>query len=368
MSCEEENSVAVGPEISGRNVGTTRPDRIREVRHRVLQQRWSTATSREALRIDTGRVDGRCSGPFRHVSFATEREVVAMNTAETRKVLVGVDGSDASIEALKWAATLAEHLGIGVTAAVAWRNIPKVVHPATGTPERPPDDIEHQLDALLHEAADSAEIENLEYLTLRGPAADALEEASRRPDVALLVVGTRGLGPITGLMLGSVSRKLLFSVKRPLVVVPQAQGPKDFDHVVVGLDGSPVSEAVAAWTATLCSGLGAAATVVRCIDPGAEHSVERLDEMMTVSHLSFDKDHCAVFRGLDVPYEPVVTNGDARICLIETAIRNHAGLIIVGQHGSGQFAGLGGTASYLVRHSPLPLAIIPMASRLEASA
>ncbi|MEA1901989.1 MAG: universal stress protein [Actinomycetota bacterium] len=131
------------------------------------------------------------------------------------------------------------------------------------------------------------------------------------------------------------------------------------DQVVVGLDDSAISERVAAWSAKLCKALGAAATILHCIDPGAEHSVERLDEITTRSQLSFEKESCAVFRGLKVDHQPVVENGDPRICLIETAERQEAGLIVVGQRGSGQFSGLGGTASYLVRHSPLPLAVIP---------
>jgi nucleotide-binding universal stress UspA family protein len=35
---------------------------------------------------------------------------------------------------------------------------------------------------------------------------------------------------------------------------------------------------------------------------------------------------------------------------------------VVGRRGEGQFRGLGGTASYLVRHSPMPLAVTPDSS------
>ena len=282
-----------------------------------------------------------------------------MKVSETKTILVGVDGSRSSIEALKWAAILAESLGTGVTAAMAWRYLDESERSAASIPERPPDDIDRQLVEELHKAVDVAGLHDVECLPLRGPAHDALQKATTDPNIMMLVVGTRGLGPIAGLLLGSVSRKLLFSVTCPLVLVPRQGIDTKMDHVVVGLDGSAVSEAVAAFSATLCSGLGAAATVVRCIDAGAEHSSERIDEIMTVSQLTFERDNCAVFRGLGIPHEPVVKNGDPRICLIAAAERERAGLIIIGQHGTGQFAGLGGTASYLVRHSPLPLAIIP---------
>jgi nucleotide-binding universal stress UspA family protein len=65
------------------------------------------------------------------------------------------------------------------------------------------------------------------------------------------------------------------------------------------------------------------------------------------------------FRELGVEYGVVVAHCDPRVALLETAERDEAELIVVGRLGEGQFRGLGGTASYLVRHSPIPLAVIP---------
>jgi nucleotide-binding universal stress UspA family protein len=64
------------------------------------------------------------------------------------------------------------------------------------------------------------------------------------------------------------------------------------------------------------------------------------------------------FRDLGVEYGVVVAHCDPRVALLETAASNEADLIVVGRRGEGQFRGLGGTASYLVRHSPMPLAVI----------
>lgn len=175
----------------------------------------------------------------------------------------------------------------------------------------------------------------------------------------MLVLGTRGLGPIAGLMLGSVSRKLLFGGTQPLVLVPQLGALVPLNRVLVGLDGSPISESVADWSARLCTDLGMSATILRCIDPGAELSPGRYDEIMTRSQLELDLEWCDPFRRLRVDHRSIVDTGDPRACLIETARRDEAGLIVIGLRGSGQFAGLGGTASYLVRHSTLPVAVIP---------
>lgn len=58
----------------------------------------------------------------------------------------------------------------------------------------------------------------------------------------------------------------------------------------------------------------------------------------------------------------VVAHCDPRVALLETAASNEADLTVVGRRGEGQFRGLGGTASYLVRHSPIPLAVTPDSS------
>jgi nucleotide-binding universal stress UspA family protein len=60
-----------------------------------------------------------------------------------------------------------------------------------------------------------------------------------------------------------------------------------------------------------------------------------------------------------VACDVVITHSDPRSALIDIAASAHAGLIVVGRRGEGQFRGLGGTTSYLVRHSPIPLAVIP---------
>jgi len=291
-----------------------------------------------------------------------------MSALENTTILVGVDGSQGSIEALAWAGMVAEDLGTRVTAAMVWRDRLASDRPYSDIPERPPDNIDHQLIEQLEKAVEAAGLDDVGYLPLRGSTHEALIEASARDDVALVVVGTRGLGPIAGLLLGSVSRKLLFATTCPLVLVPRGTGLMRIQSVVVGIDGSPVSEAAAVWSAMLCANLKASATVVHCLDTGAEHSSDRLDEIMTEAQLRFEKAHCAVFRGLEVPHESVVENGDPRLCLIKIATTEMAGLIIIGQHGEGQVSGLGGTASYLVRHSPLPLTIIPGPTDIESAA
>ena len=66
-----------------------------------------------------------------------------------------------------------------------------------------------------------------------------------------------------------------------------------------------------------------------------------------------------LFRAHGVDYSIAVAHCDPRVALLETATNDLADLIVVGRRGEGHFRGLGGTASYLARHSPIPLAVIP---------
>jgi len=281
-----------------------------------------------------------------------------MDTFGPETILVGVDRSQNSIEALVWARALGARLGLGVTAAMVWQHL-AWDFPGAGKSDPSADDMDEMVVRDLESIIEEAGLENVQCRALRGPTHQALQQASTRPEVKMLVLGTRGLGPIAGLMLGSVSRKLLFGGTQPLVLVPQLEAHVPLDGVVVGLDGSPISESVAAWSARLCSDLGASATILRCIDPGAELPPGLFDEIMTRSQLELDLEWCGPFRDLGVDHRSIIESGDPRACLIETARVEKAGLIVIGLRGSGQFSGLGGTASYLVRHSTLPVAVIP---------
>jgi nucleotide-binding universal stress UspA family protein len=140
-------------------------------------------------------------------------------------VVVGVDGSAESIEALRWAATYAAATGASISAVHAWH------YPAAGPVPagRPPQPITDQVRAMVQETLDKAltevfgttKPENVSTKVAYGHPAMVLVNESAGAD--LLVVGHRGHGAFHGMLLGSVSIHCVTTAPCPVVVVrPQS--------------------------------------------------------------------------------------------------------------------------------------------------
>jgi nucleotide-binding universal stress UspA family protein len=137
-------------------------------------------------------------------------------------VVVGVDGSDAAQRAFLWAVEYVHKAGGTVHAVVVWHHDPVPVGPGVLPP--PSYDAEQAARTLLDDAV-AALPEQPAYLReslVQGAAAHVLIEQSRHAD--LLVVGSRGRGGFTGLLLGSVSMQCVHHAACPVVVVPREWG------------------------------------------------------------------------------------------------------------------------------------------------
>jgi nucleotide-binding universal stress UspA family protein len=133
------------------------------------------------------------------------------------KVVVGVDGSDSSVEALRLAARLASGLGARVHAVSCWH------FPEMYAGYIPPDFEAFETSAakVLAESIEKAfgpdVPETLTSELVRGPAPEKLVEAGA--GAAMLVVGRRGHGGFLGLHLGSVSSACVSHAECPVLVV-----------------------------------------------------------------------------------------------------------------------------------------------------
>lgn len=154
------------------------------------------------------------------VAAAPAGEPAAKNAPP--RIVVGVDGSPASVDALRWAAGQADLIGAAVEAVISWE------YPSTSGMEFGSLDIDwaENARAALADALDVALGEDAGRVTgtvTRGHPAEVLVAAAQGAD--LLVVGSRGHVALPGRLLGSVSEHVAARASCPVVVVRHVPDP-----------------------------------------------------------------------------------------------------------------------------------------------
>ncbi len=163
-------------------------------------------------------------------------------------IVVGVDGSPGSRQALRWAVANVDRFG-PVRPVTTWRYPWWLVpHPFPPPGIAPPGTEFQSLTEgqVERELATMGVADHAAPVVVRGHAGPALVEAGA--DANLIVVGTRGHGAALDTLLGSVSNHVVSRASVPVAVIPPTA---DVEHratrVVVGVDGSPGSVAALAW-------------------------------------------------------------------------------------------------------------------------
>jgi nucleotide-binding universal stress UspA family protein len=124
------------------------------------------------------------------------------------QILVGTDGSDGAQRAVELAAKLSRDLKASL----------KIVHVVT--PDDPPLDEDSDHASLAQRRAEALGATDVQSEALAGnDIADSIIEAAERDKADLIVVGKRGLTRLAGLLLGSVSQKLVSAAPCAVMVV-----------------------------------------------------------------------------------------------------------------------------------------------------
>lgn len=161
-----------------------------------------------------------------------------------KPIVVGYDGSEEANIALDWAAVEASGRGLPLYVVAAWTLPPVEIGISTGTAYDSQllralgDDAQHIVEAGVARALEAAPNIVADGEVCAVPPAAALVERSKT--AAAVVVGSRGRGGFTGLLLGSVSRQVAAHAQCPAIIVRHAANPESRD-IVVGVDGSPPS-------------------------------------------------------------------------------------------------------------------------------
>jgi nucleotide-binding universal stress UspA family protein len=138
------------------------------------------------------------------------------------RIVVGIDGSAESHEALEYAVRQAKLQGSSLRAVTAW-HVPATAYggpgfaPLVDVRSAFEEDAEAILDKALDALGESATGVEIERVVREGRAASVLVDEAATAD--LLVVGSRGRGGISGLLLGSVSHECALRAPCPIVIV-----------------------------------------------------------------------------------------------------------------------------------------------------
>jgi nucleotide-binding universal stress UspA family protein len=282
-------------------------------------------------------------------------------------IVVGVDGSPASRVAVDWAArdAIMRHIPLTLvhvqpSAEVAmWIDVPIPDGFWQSTARHAQQVIADAL-GVAHAAAGDRPID-VTSLTLVGNSVSNLVDLSK--DAELVVVGCRGLGVVGSRLLGSVSAGVTRHAHCPVVVVhdedPLMEHPSKAP-VVVGIDGSPVSELATKIAFDEASRRGVDLVAVHTwIDVGPAGvvtidwaSLKPIAEEALAERLAGWQE-----RYPDVTVHRVVTQDRPAHQLLKQA--ESAQLVVVGSHGRGGFAGLllGSVGSAVVEQARQPVII-----------
>jgi nucleotide-binding universal stress UspA family protein len=297
------------------------------------------------------------------------------------EILVGVDGSAASMHALDWAAAEARTRGRTLHVVCSY-TLPSFTAASLDGGYAALDDtaIQQGARAVLDEARQRAQGAGLEVVTTvaTGDAAAVLVEMSR--DASVAVVGTRGKGGFADRLLGTVSSTLPAHAYCPTVVVPlrdQRRGgvvPTDEStpvvrpvrRMIVGVDGSPQADLALRHAIEEAGAWGAELTAVAGVPVGSGSGVmawlpATIDQTQVLADvtegLNVVVDRAIADRpGLTV--KRVVLDGTGAELLTEFSTATD--LIVVGSRGRGGFAGLllGSTSQAVLHHAACPVMVV----------
>ncbi|UZN04173.1 universal stress protein [Cellulomonas sp. S1-8] len=304
------------------------------------------------------------------------------------EILVGVDGSAASLHALDWAAAEARTRGLGLRVVVAYA-LPSFTAASLDGGYAALDDetIRAGAQAVLDEALTHLGTPGVPVhgRVVTGDAAGVLVDESRR--VELAVVGTRGRGGFADRLLGTVSSALPAHGFCPTVVVPlrgadgqpladgETVDVKPVGRIVVGVDGSPPAERALraairealAWDAELYAVSGvpiASMTGALAWLPSAVDHEQVLKDMAEGLDVVVDR-AVAEYPGAQVQRH--VLDGTGAELLTEFSAATD--LVVVGSRGRGGFAGLllGSTSQAVLHHARCPVMVVTTRGDAPAS-
>jgi nucleotide-binding universal stress UspA family protein len=284
--------------------------------------------------------------------------------ATDRPVVVGVDGSDSALDAARWAAAEAQRRSapLRLVTAYPWTRDRVVGVPGLGEEFHDALQLraEHDMTAAVAAVEGVAPGRSVDRAIVIGYPINVLAEEAQQAQ--LLVLGSRGLGGLSGLLAGSVAVALAAKAAAPVVVVrgeqPAASGP-----VVVGVDDSANSDAAIGFAFEAAAARGAPLVAVHAwlehvTDAEAAAMVDWAPLAAYQQTIVANRIAAWTEKYPDVPVTTVLDHDAPARTLVEQS--TGAQLLVVGSRGRANLAGLllGSVSHAMVQRAHCPVAVV----------
>ena len=284
-----------------------------------------------------------------------------------KRIVVGLDGSDESRSALRWAVAETAIWDAELDVVHAW-DFPFVIVPPPINLTYPADidALERSAGTLLDAEVEAVRVHTgprprqVEKIIVRDTATRALLETAKGAD--LLVVGSRGHGGFTGLLLGSVSTQCVHHAPCPVAVVRESVDSSTHTRIVVGVDGSACGHEALTWAIAEAAArqqpLVALAAWSWLDQPGKFDPDYSEKDVTAMAQAAVDRALGEVRGDSDIDIEIRPVNDLPARALIEAS--SEAGLLVVGSRGLGGFQGLllGSVSNNAVHHAHCPVVVV----------
>ncbi|MEO8265600.1 MAG: universal stress protein [Ilumatobacteraceae bacterium] len=285
------------------------------------------------------------------------------------KIIVGIDGSDSSFDALRWAAYEARRHAVGIRliacyTAPTYGGLDGAVYPSSVDIDVLKEEAEADIRKAMGIVAVIDPAVVVDGITLLSSAVVGIAESATAGDE--IVVGATGRTGLLNGVIGSVAAGLTHRAHVPVIVVPAGRRSGAMvKHIVVGVDGSSESLAALEWAYAEAMASSAKLTVVHAweypydVSRSSMREIRKPMEMAAINELRTSLESLG----------PRLTDGsvhirsklceDAPTAALMTESRG-ADLIVVGSRGRGGLRSLllGSVSRTMLHQALCPVAVV----------
>ena len=289
-----------------------------------------------------------------------------------RKILLATDGSEDAALAARAAVDLAMEAGAELHVVHAWQAVPTTRFEAFVRARllAEAEELLEAQEALLGKAGAQVAGAHLR----EGPAVDEVLDLAGEIETDLVVVGSRGQGPVKRLVLGSVSEGVVHHALSPVLVLRGGGDAWPPKRVVIGDDGSGAARAAATLAAGIGRLFGAKGLVLRAYPElpkvdleGRAFDARMVDDELRREERQLEERAGWLEENLGVRPRVRIDVGDPAARLLAAAQEQREGnqtLLAVGSRGLGPSwrARLGSVSTKVLRAAKGPVLICPQPS------